>query len=95
MKVQARLWMSSFQRALTVRWNMWTLVAIPVGKICLLVKGEPRDSDFLESNPLNMCNTAALAVCISQKALLSKLFLWNASLLLSELDITKWRRPWE
>lgn len=52
------------------------------------------DSDFLESNPLNMCNTAALAVCISQKALLSKLFLWNASLL-SELEITKWRRPWE
>lgn len=73
---------------------MWTLVTIPVGKICFLVKGEPMDSDFLESNPMNMCNTAALAVCTSQKALLSKLFLWNATLL-SELEITKWRRPWE
>lgn len=62
MKVEARLWMSSFQETLTVKWNMWTLVTIPVGKICFLVKGEPMDSDFLESNPLNMCNTAALAV---------------------------------
>lgn len=48
--------------ALKVRWNMWTLVVIPVGKICFLVKGEPMDSNFLESNPLNMCNTATLAV---------------------------------
>lgn len=43
--------------ALKVRWNIRTLVAIPVGKICFLVKEEPMDSDFLESNPLNMCNT--------------------------------------
>ena len=70
------------------------LVTIPVGKICFLVKEEPMDSDFLESNPLNMCNTATLAVCTSQKALLFKLFLWNASLL-SELKTAKWRRPRE
>lgn len=62
--------------ALKVRWNMWTLVVIPVGKICFLVKGEPMDSNFLKSNPLNMCNTATLAVWTTQKSLLSKLFLY-------------------